>query len=389
LTVSTQQRYITKVRIENFQSHEDTEFDLSPGINLIVGSSEAGKSAILRAINFALHNEPRGDDFVRQERDETRVHLWWNDGCYLCRIKGENRNAVLIKDKDGYESGFERIGNSLPPEALAVLGNPPTDDESGPISYADQHQPLFLVTLSASELPKTISRLTGIDDFEDAAELLNKKANSANRQIKDSTKRIESFNEQLKKYNNLDNNLSHLEKMEKISMTIDEISTNVSNANHLKQNFDDLMNMGRRTNAALKDAEKIAILSEKLSPVKDEIKKLTTSRQLANDYATLVFLEGEATNSLQISEIMSGKKCVDLMTESSDIITGISDANKLKNHYDELINRGRAINDGHAIWSETLVNKQDERSQIVVEMRGAGLWCNVCQRPKSMDVCEK
>ena len=41
---------IKSVGIVNFQSHEETAIEFSPGLNVIAGGSDAGKSSILRAI---------------------------------------------------------------------------------------------------------------------------------------------------------------------------------------------------------------------------------------------------------------------------------------------------------------------------------------------------
>lgn len=381
------QRYITKVRIENFQSHEDTEFDLSPGVNLIVGSSEAGKSAILRAINFALHNEPRGDDFVRMERDETRVHIWWSDGCYLCRIKGESRNAVLITDKDGYQQGFEKIGTSLPSEALKVLGYPPIDGESGPIAYADQHQPLFLVTLSASELPRTISRLTGIDDFEDAADALNKEANAANRKIKDSTKRLEKYDSDLKAFQGLDDKLKHLETMDELAEKIDDISNAVKSAKNLHSNYEGLMQMGRQANAALQAANKIAVLTSQLPALQLIETNIKNAAELKNSFDTLLMLESQAVTTLVESESISSQKNIDALAQIQTIQDGVKRAKNLKKEHDELIQKGRSVNIEITTKNDALKGLMTDRDTLVQEMKTAGLWCNVCQRPKSMDAC--
>lgn len=387
LSSAATQRYITKVRIENFQSHEDTEFELSPGVNLIVGSSEAGKSAILRAINFALHNEPRGDDFVRMERDETRVHIWWSDGCYLCRIKGESRNAVLIIDQDGHQQGYEKIGTSLPSEALKVLGYPPIDSESGPIAYADQHQPLFLVTLSASELPRTISRLTGIDDFEDAAETLNKEANAANRKIKDSTKRLEKYDTDLKAFQGLDDKLKHLETMDGLAEKIDDISSSVKSARNLRSNYDGLMQMGRQANAALQAANKIAVLSSHLPALQRIESQIKDATELMNSFNTLLMLENQATKTLAVSESISSQKNVEALGKIQSVQSGIKKAKSLKSEYDTLIQKGRSINTEIVEKSASLTELINDRDSLVQEMKTAGLWCNVCQRPKSMDAC--
>jgi DNA repair protein SbcC/Rad50 len=44
--------YINKVRIENFQSHEDTLMEFHKGLNVITGPSDHGKSAVMRAIKW-------------------------------------------------------------------------------------------------------------------------------------------------------------------------------------------------------------------------------------------------------------------------------------------------------------------------------------------------
>ena len=49
--------------IENFQSHEKTALEFCSGINTIVGSSNSGKSAILRALYWVVYNKPGGFGF--------------------------------------------------------------------------------------------------------------------------------------------------------------------------------------------------------------------------------------------------------------------------------------------------------------------------------------
>jgi DNA repair protein SbcC/Rad50 len=374
------QRYISKVRIENFQSHEDTEFDLSPGINLIVGSSEAGKSAILRAINFAMHNEPKGDDFVRIERDETRVHLWWSDGCYLCRIKGHKRNAVIIRDKDGFETGFDRIGGSLPQEALDILGNPPIDPESGPLSYSDQHQPLFLVTLSASELPKTISRLTGIDDFEDAAELLNKESNAANKKIKDSAKRIENYDNQLKEFDNLDNQLQELDEMEQTASQIDNIVLNLQKAQTLKDGYDNIRTLGRTANIALKEAQNVAVFADELTPIGEILNKVTSAQNLSEKYKSTATMETDATTALKTALLITSETNMQNLESVSAILNSIREAKALLQKYNNLRAQGKKIKAEHDAWSQKLEILNTDYQELVERLRETNLWCDTCKR---------
>ena len=39
---------IKRLHLRNFQSHPDTEVELSPGINAFVGASDQGKTATIR-----------------------------------------------------------------------------------------------------------------------------------------------------------------------------------------------------------------------------------------------------------------------------------------------------------------------------------------------------
>jgi len=54
---------IRSLEIENFQSHELTKLDLHKGLNVIVGPSDQGKSALIRALRWLCYNEPKGTDF--------------------------------------------------------------------------------------------------------------------------------------------------------------------------------------------------------------------------------------------------------------------------------------------------------------------------------------
>lgn len=72
-------RHIVKLQIINFQDHKNTIINFKPGMNLLVGSSDSGKSAILRALNFIFHNIPnKGKDFVRFGSTECTITVWFN-----------------------------------------------------------------------------------------------------------------------------------------------------------------------------------------------------------------------------------------------------------------------------------------------------------------------
>ena len=67
---------ITKIEIKNFQSHKHTVIDFSNGVNVIIGSSDCGKSAIIKAMRWCITNSPAGNSFrsnFASEKEPTSV----------------------------------------------------------------------------------------------------------------------------------------------------------------------------------------------------------------------------------------------------------------------------------------------------------------------------
>ena len=44
-------KYLKTVILENFQSHKHTSIEFNEGLNVILGPSDSGKSAIIRELN--------------------------------------------------------------------------------------------------------------------------------------------------------------------------------------------------------------------------------------------------------------------------------------------------------------------------------------------------
>ena len=60
-TNENQPLYIQKVIIENFKSLRHVSIDFTPGINILVGNNESGKTTVLEAICLAVSGTFRGE----------------------------------------------------------------------------------------------------------------------------------------------------------------------------------------------------------------------------------------------------------------------------------------------------------------------------------------
>lgn len=196
-----------KLVIENFQSHEYTEIDFSQGLNVFVGPSDSGKSAILRALRWVLFNQPRGTDFIRAGASQCRVSLTFTDGTEVARIRNKNGsiNRYILRLADGTEQVFEGFGNQVPHEITQIhqIASLKLDSKELYVQFGNQLESPFLLFESNQNKAKTIGRISGAHLIDNAL----KKASSDQKSLQMEMKRLEQergkLEEQLKPYENL------------------------------------------------------------------------------------------------------------------------------------------------------------------------------------------
>lgn len=111
---------IKSIRIQNFESHEDTVVKFDNGFNLIWGKSDSGKSSILRALAVVVNNQ-FSSKMVREGFAYCEIEVTTEKGKVNCK-RGEGINKWLVTDLDGQEHSFDKIGKSVPDLASDILG---------------------------------------------------------------------------------------------------------------------------------------------------------------------------------------------------------------------------------------------------------------------------
>lgn len=101
---------IKSLEIRNFQSHKNTHLNFAPGINIIVGQSDSGKSAILRALRWLLWNKPNGEAFRSHWPGDTEVYMEV-DRQLLSRMRTNSENQYQHNGKV-----FTAFGADVPEE---------------------------------------------------------------------------------------------------------------------------------------------------------------------------------------------------------------------------------------------------------------------------------
>ena len=114
---------IKSLKLINFQSHRETKINFHKGLTVILGQTDQGKSAIIRALKWVLYNEPRGTDFITAGSKYCRVELEMEDGSIIIRERDGQRNRYILK-QNGQEQIFEGFGNTVPFEIVKAHGIP-------------------------------------------------------------------------------------------------------------------------------------------------------------------------------------------------------------------------------------------------------------------------
>lgn len=374
-------RYITQVKLKNFQDHADTTIDFTNGINLIVGSSDAGKSAILRAINLVFHNNYKRDSYIRHGEKECSVSVKFSDGVEVTRVKGEDVNSYLLTDAEGNIHSFPKVGTGIPDEIKKNLGNPPLDDKKRPISYADQMSSLFLVDLSSSDLPRTLSELTGIQHLQTSAELLSKTARSYDRSIKDKKEKIEKLETELDNYSYVDKDL---ERIEDIVEKLKDVNNQIEKSNRarffIEQN-NKIFTEAKQIKVKLAKEKAFAELKENFDELLLLNKKVSRSIFYLSEYQKIAKEYKKTKSDLLACEQFLTEENKDLMESVKKLIdTNTRSKSFIKNDKDlkDLITTESTAKE---LEEQNIKNLKEELNLLIDELKLNGNWCESCNRP--------
>ena len=144
---------ITSLSIQNFQAHKKLEIDLDPGITTIVGSSDKGKSAIIRALRWVVTNTPAGEEIISYGEKKTRVDVWM-DKNFVSRIRGDGKNSYGIGIKV-----FEAFGQSVPREISEAFN-------LSDINFQNQHDAPFWFSESSGEVSRRLNAIINLGSID-------------------------------------------------------------------------------------------------------------------------------------------------------------------------------------------------------------------------------
>ena len=143
--------------LQNFQSISEARLEFEQGINLIVGQSNSGKSATLRAVKTAVLNPSGAHRFVKQGTDNASVGInYRGNDITWARNKKESKYTVNKED-------YIKVGNS---NLFKLLDNSGfvVDDKNNLMNIESELELPFPFDRSSAELFKLFENIFCVSD---------------------------------------------------------------------------------------------------------------------------------------------------------------------------------------------------------------------------------
>jgi hypothetical protein len=216
-----------RVEVKNFQSIAAETVEIT-GFSVVVGRSNIGKSALVRAMKAALTGAP-ADNYVRHSMDCPRVVKGAKSCKCYCSVRIVGPQFDLLWEKGDSVNryvfnGVEHtvVGKGTPeflgPEFAPIyIGG---DSTPTLLQVADQFRPLFILDRSGTAVADVLSDVAKLDQINDAARAAekDKRECSSTRKVRD--KDLRELDHVLEQYEGLDTVIARVTDVEAMAAAV-------------------------------------------------------------------------------------------------------------------------------------------------------------------------
>lgn len=163
---------LSELKVRAFGLHIDKTIAFTPGLNVIVGESEEGKSTLVRALYLLIENSPRGGEKLYQS--------WLTDKKLMIQLKDDadnvvkrTRNKYYLNDGDPLKA----FGTGVP-EPVRELFN------FKEINWQKQHDRHYLLFSTGGSAGKLLNSATGMSDQETIIDAIKQMLSHSKSEVK-------------------------------------------------------------------------------------------------------------------------------------------------------------------------------------------------------------
>jgi len=340
-----------RINIKNFQSISEADLEIGP-VTVLVGASDIGKSAIIRAMSL-LHRNSGGLELVKHGTSGLSVEQISDDAPKVSIVKGKGQNAYCVGTKV-----FSKVGKDIPPEVSEILKTSELfldKDLALDLNFSGQFAPPFLLSDSSSVITKAISSLSGINVIYSAI----REANSEAQKLKSRGDILSESIKGLLKYDQLYNEAQEVKGLFDSLMFVGEnIEKYRSNVYFKKSRYEDVCSLEQKFISTLRLETSYSMVTALQEPLLKAYKRRDSLKAckdklfgiseytLTQDYVDNIDSIASSVDKLAyVQTIISGKKdklskFKDTFSTLNEIETSVTskyaEQTKLENEYLEI-----------------------------------------------------
>ena len=291
---------IKELKLKNFDSYKTAKIVFDKGVNVIIGTTDSGKTRIVEAIHWAARNKPTGDEFKSTwAKDGTTSITIKVDDNIVRRSKGK-RNLYVLKEKGKKKKEFVAFGSRVPEDIEKAIG-------LKDINFQQQHDPPFLLSLNPGERARYLNEITNLDIIDKSQKSIARRLNKERKETIREGENVSSYKKELKKFKWLVNAEDDLRKLEILQRQISTIERSI---------------------------EKTVYIIECIGEIREDIKKINKITKFESEVKRLLSIKEKLINEERELEQMSV-----LIEKIEDVKEKIRSGKKRKNKLEKMFNQ--------------------------------------------------
>ncbi|MDX5853127.1 AAA family ATPase [Bacillus cereus group sp. BfR-BA-01363] len=351
--------YITKMVLENFQSHENTTLDFSKGLNLFTGESGQGKSAVIRAFAFIFENFGRNPRrFIKKGANFARVTIHLSTGYVISRIVEKSKSGKngyeIYNPKDGSVESTNTKGLSLVQEILGFNKLNIDTDNDVPINFMKQGTSWFFVGdgYTSSERAKIVGSIYGTHYADAVIRDLEGDLKKYNKQIEMADKERKIIQESIDYFDHLPQTHMQIIELEKLSEEVNVLMAKKEKIATLLKEQELIDNKINELNDVIKDLGQVENLHSEIYQVKEMVQKRNEIQKL---YLSLTTIIADGKESKHVEEQLLN------LPNAQLLLNEIKELAKSKSVQEELLTQSTKLTE----TKNRLVKEIDVSSEVI------------------------
>lgn len=286
------------IHIVNFRSHKETYIEFHPGLNLFIGANDAGKTNILRAIDWVVNNRPLGDDYRSTWGGDTWVKIGF-ERVAITRLRTKSKNIYILKHANGKEEKF-KIGKSAKdfPQVIKDLLN------ISPVNIARQLDGPYLLNKSAPDVARHYNEIVNLEVIDQSISRIAGTLRQERSTLKREKVGEEALEEKLKEYDWLPLAESSLSALEKSQETIGTLKDDRINLSQYIETYKRLSEASKELNELIKYNEDVNDLLHQENEVRQRRQEKIELRKLLDEGIGLIKRKEEYQEIVKHTEVV-------------------------------------------------------------------------------------